>query len=93
MAATIDYPVKRELQSVISFLQAEGLSEAEIHRRISRVHGQNFMNDSVLRRWCRKFKFDELMFMMKVAKDESLSQKKTSLNELIEWLETIEGLT
>jgi len=45
MAATIDAPAKCELRSVIHFLQAEGRSAAEIHRRMSKVHGENFMND------------------------------------------------
>ena len=41
MAATIDAPAKCELQSVIRFLQAEGRSAAEIHRRLSKVYGEN----------------------------------------------------
>ena len=56
MAATIDAPAKCELQSVIHFLQAEGHSAAEIHRRMSKVHGENFMSDGSVREWCRKFK-------------------------------------
>ena len=56
MAATIDAPVKCDLRSVISFLQAEGSSAAEIHRRMSNVYGENFMSDGSVREWCRKFK-------------------------------------
>ncbi len=56
MAAIIDAPAKSELRSVIRFLQAEGHSAAEIHRRMSRVYGENFMSDGVVREWCRKFK-------------------------------------
>ncbi|XP_046407890.1 histone-lysine N-methyltransferase SETMAR-like [Ischnura elegans] len=56
MSAIIDAPAKCELRSVIRFLQAEGHSAAEIHRRMSRVYGENFMSDGVAREWCRKFK-------------------------------------
>jgi transposase len=56
MAATIDAPAKCELRSVIRFLQAEGRSAAEIHRRMSKVYGENFMSDGSVREWCRKFK-------------------------------------
>ena len=56
MAATIDSPAKCELRSVIRFLQVEGNSAAEIHRRMSRVYGETFMSDGVVREWCRKFK-------------------------------------
>ena len=45
MAATIDAPAQCELRSVIRFLQAEGRSAAEIHRRMSKVYGENFMSD------------------------------------------------
>ena len=56
VATTIDAPAKCELQSVIRFLQAEGRSAAEIHRRMSKVYGDNFMSDGSVREWCRKFK-------------------------------------
>lgn len=56
MSAIIDAPAKCELRSVIRFLQAEGHSAAEIHRRMSRVYGENFMSDGAVREWCRKFK-------------------------------------
>lgn len=56
MAALIDSPAKCELRSVIRFLQAEGNSAAEIHRRMSRVYGESFISDGVVREWCRKFK-------------------------------------
>ena len=49
MAATIDAPAKCELRSVIRFLQAEGRSAAEIHRRMSKVYGENFMSDGSVR--------------------------------------------
>ncbi|XP_057658850.1 zinc finger protein 845-like isoform X1 [Diorhabda carinulata] len=56
MSAIIDAPAKCELRSVIRFLQVEGHSAAEIHQRMSRVYGENFMSDGVVREWCRKFK-------------------------------------
>ncbi|KAK7871540.1 hypothetical protein R5R35_010343 [Gryllus longicercus] len=56
MAATISSPAKCELRSVIRFLQAEGNSAAEIHRRMCQVYGEGFMSDGVVREWCRKFK-------------------------------------
>ena len=56
MAATIDAPAKCELRSVIRFLQAEGRSAAENHRRMIKVYGENFMSDGSVREWCRKFK-------------------------------------
>jgi hypothetical protein len=40
MAATIDAPAKCELRSVIRFLQAEGRSYAEIHRRMNKGASQ-----------------------------------------------------
>jgi len=45
MAATIDVPAKCDLRSVILFLQADGRSAAEIHRRMSKLYGENFMSD------------------------------------------------
>ena len=56
MAAMIDAPTKCELRGVIRFLQAEGRSAAEIHRRMSKVYGESFMSDGSVREWCRKFK-------------------------------------
>jgi len=50
-------PAKYELGgAVIRFLLAEGYSAAEIHRWMSNVYGNNFMSDSCVRKWCRKFK-------------------------------------
>uniref|UniRef100_A0A1B6H603 Mos1 transposase HTH domain-containing protein n=1 Tax=Homalodisca liturata TaxID=320908 RepID=A0A1B6H603_9HEMI len=55
MAATINSPASCELRSVIRFLQAEGCSAAEIHRRMSVVYGEHCMSDSAIRKWCRLF--------------------------------------
>ncbi len=56
MAVSIDSPAKSEFWSAIRFLQAEGNSASEIHRRMIRVYGDNFMSDGVVREWCRKYK-------------------------------------
>ncbi|GBO43380.1 hypothetical protein AVEN_91207-1 [Araneus ventricosus] len=56
MACRIDAPAKRDVRSVIRFLQAEGNSELEIYRRISRAYGENFMSDCVVCGWRIKFK-------------------------------------
>uniref|UniRef100_A0A1Y1L879 Mos1 transposase HTH domain-containing protein n=1 Tax=Photinus pyralis TaxID=7054 RepID=A0A1Y1L879_PHOPY len=56
MSSTIDSAAKCELRSVIRFLCAEGHNAAEIHRRMSKVYGDNFMSDSMVRKWCREFK-------------------------------------
>jgi transposase len=41
---------------VIRFLQAEGQSTAEIHRGMSAMYGPDFMSDTCVREWCRKFR-------------------------------------
>ena len=59
MAATIDASAKCELRSVIHFLQAEGRSAAEIHRRMSKVYSENFMSDGSVREEGRTYVHDE----------------------------------
>ncbi|XP_031327821.1 protein GVQW3-like [Photinus pyralis] len=56
MSFIIDSAAKCELRSVIRFLCAEGHNAAEIHRRMSKVYGDNFMSDSMVRKWFREFK-------------------------------------
>jgi hypothetical protein len=46
MCAAIETSAKCEIRAVICFLQAEGHSAAEIHRRMSAVCGPNFMSDT-----------------------------------------------
>ena len=72
MAATIDAPAKCELRSVIHFLQAEGRSAAEIHHRMSKVYGENFMSDGSVREWCRKFKEGRTDFLKNFQKFQGL---------------------
>ena len=45
MCSAIETPSKCEIRAVICFLQAEGHSAAEIHRRMSAVYGPNFMSE------------------------------------------------
>ena len=56
MCAATETPGKSEIRAVIRFLQAEGHSATEIHRRLSAVYGPNFMGDICVREWCRKFR-------------------------------------
>jgi transposase len=56
MGTTIAAPASCEVCAVIRFLHAEGQSAAEIHRRLCRVYGDNFMSDICVRKWCRKFR-------------------------------------
>ena len=56
MNTTIAAPASCEVRAVIRFLQAEGQSAAEIHRRLCRVYGDTVMSDNCVRKWCRKFR-------------------------------------
>jgi histone-lysine N-methyltransferase SETMAR len=56
MDPLIATPASCEVRGVIRFLQAEGHSAAEIHRRLCRVYSDNVMSDSSVRDWCRKFR-------------------------------------
>ena len=73
MAATIDAPAKCELQSVICFLQADGRSATEIHRRMSKVYGENLWVMVVYGNGVENLKKGELTSMMKVDMGASLS--------------------
>ncbi|GBN56640.1 hypothetical protein AVEN_244793-1 [Araneus ventricosus] len=91
MTSRIDAPAKCELRSVIRFYPPEGNNAAEIHRRMSRVYGKNFISDGVVREWCKKFKDGRTDFMMSRDKDASLSQQKifsTSSRQLLTCLIT-----
>jgi hypothetical protein len=54
MAAPIQSPVKCEVPSVISFLNAKSEGRAEIHKQIVAVHG-NVMNGQNVTKWCHEF--------------------------------------
>jgi hypothetical protein len=56
MDTTLAAPTRCEVRAVIHFLQAEGQSVAKINHRLCYVYGDNVMNDSCMREWCRKFR-------------------------------------
>ena len=56
MGTIIAAPASCEVRAVIHFLQADGQSAAEIHRRLCHVYGDNVMSDSNVREWCREFR-------------------------------------
>jgi hypothetical protein len=41
---------------VIRFLQAEGMGQGEIHRRLVSVYGQNVVSQKEMSVWCNKLK-------------------------------------
>jgi hypothetical protein len=67
MCAAIGTPAKCDIRTVIHFLQADGHSAAEIHRRMSAVYGPNFMSD-VLRSGAKNFTMEEQTRMMRGVK-------------------------
>jgi hypothetical protein len=52
----IERPADCEIRSVISFLNARNVTQADIHRQICEVYGENVMSDVRVRKWVRKFK-------------------------------------
>lgn len=50
MASTTDSTAKNEFQSVLHFLQVEGNSAAEIHRRMLQIFRENCVSDGVVQR-------------------------------------------
>ncbi|GBO15447.1 hypothetical protein AVEN_147261-1 [Araneus ventricosus] len=42
--------------AVIKFLQAEGVNQSEIHRRLQDVYGPDILNRKEVNFWCQKFK-------------------------------------
>jgi hypothetical protein len=61
MAAPIQSPAKREVRSVIWFLNAKGECPADIHKQIVVVDG-DIMNWQNVTKWCRELaKCDEVV--------------------------------
>jgi hypothetical protein len=56
MDSIIAAPTICEVRAVIRFLNAEGQSEAEIHRRFYSVNGDNVISNSCVTEWRRKFR-------------------------------------
>jgi hypothetical protein len=46
---------KFEVRAVVRFLQSEGLSQSEIHRRTVSVYGQNIFKRKEVSVWCKIF--------------------------------------
>ncbi|XP_035211673.1 protein GVQW3-like [Stegodyphus dumicola] len=56
MWAAIENPASCEVRSMIRFLLAKNLKSMEIYRQVSKVYGNNIMNESSIRKWCIQFK-------------------------------------
>ena len=54
MAWSIQSPAKREVRSVIRFLNGKCERPTEIHKQIVAVYG-NVMNRQNVTKWCREF--------------------------------------
>jgi hypothetical protein len=65
MAVLIQNPARCEVRAVIRFLYAKGETAAEINRQLVSVYGEDVMNRQNMAKWCREFKREEVMFMMK----------------------------
>jgi hypothetical protein len=58
MASVIENYSKFEVYVVNIFLQAEGVSQNEIHRNLVNGYGQKLSNQNEVSVWCNKFKDD-----------------------------------
>lgn len=56
MACVIAEYSKCEVRAVIRFLQAEGVNQSEIHRRLEGVYGPKVLSRKEVSVWCKKFK-------------------------------------
>jgi hypothetical protein len=56
MAGVIESYFKFEVRAVVRFLQAERVSQGEIHRRLESVSGQNVSSRKEVFLWGKKFK-------------------------------------
>jgi transposase len=56
MADVIENYSKFDVRAVLRFLQAEGVSQREIHRRFVNVYDQNVFSRKAVSVWCKKFK-------------------------------------
>jgi hypothetical protein len=65
MCPAINNPTSCHIRAVIRFLCAKNMSDAEIHRELCAVYGQNIKNEGTVRQWCRMIKDRRKMFMMK----------------------------
>lgn len=56
MTTLLSVCTSEEQRAVVRFLWAEGLSGAEIHRRLSAVYGSNSLTRGRVYEWIEKFK-------------------------------------
>jgi hypothetical protein len=56
MASVIENYSKFEVCTMVRFLQEEGASQGEIHRRLVSVYSQNVFSQMEVPVWCSKFK-------------------------------------
>ncbi|GBM91268.1 hypothetical protein AVEN_29858-1 [Araneus ventricosus] len=55
MFKTIADPADCEVRSVIRFLNANNVKQAEIHSQFVKIYGENVMTDGMVRKWVRQF--------------------------------------
>ncbi|GBM76143.1 hypothetical protein AVEN_249380-1 [Araneus ventricosus] len=55
MFKTIADPTDCKVCSVIRFLNANNVKQAEIHRELVEIYGENVMTDGMVRKWVRQF--------------------------------------
>ncbi|GBM73825.1 hypothetical protein AVEN_75252-1 [Araneus ventricosus] len=55
MFKTIADPADCEVRSVIRFLNANNVKQAEIHRELVEIYGENVMTDGMVGKWVRQF--------------------------------------
>ena len=86
MATTIEIASKCDIRSVIRFLQAEGHSTVEIHRRLCNVYEENVMSDGSVREWCQKFKEGRI----DVPDEGGLGRKSVATDDVVERVDGID---
>ncbi|GBN05015.1 hypothetical protein AVEN_164093-1 [Araneus ventricosus] len=55
MFKTIADPADCEVRSVIRFLNAKNVKQAEIHRQVVEIYGEDVITDRMVRKWVRQF--------------------------------------
>ena len=55
MFKKIENAASCEVRAVIKFLNARNVRPCDIHRQLKEVYGDNVMDESSVRRWCRNF--------------------------------------
>lgn len=55
MSSSIENASKEEVRSVIRYLHSENISAAEIHRKLKKTYDDKVIDESTVRRWCKRF--------------------------------------